>query len=132
MNEGIAFHNQENYEESECCFTETIKLDPVSCGYYNNRGITFYKRKNYTAAIERRPDLASAYANRGESYALMGDIANAVRDYEKALSIDSGREDWKTELEKLQTTSASARSSLPEFCPNCGAKTEGAKFCANC
>jgi tetratricopeptide (TPR) repeat protein len=139
MNEGIAFYNQENYEESERCFTEAIKLDPDGCGYYNNRGITFYKRKDYTAAIadftraiERKPDLASGYANRGESYALMGNTINAVRDYEKALSLDSGRADWKTELEKLQTTSASAMSSLPEVCPNCGTKTEGAKFCANC
>jgi len=31
-----------------------------------------------------------------------------------------------------QNNSASTNGSVPNFCPNCGTKTNGANFCANC
>lgn len=38
----------------------------------------------------------------------------------------------KTEMQQPETEQVSGTSSVPNFCPNCGTKTNGANFCSNC
>jgi tetratricopeptide (TPR) repeat protein len=56
----------------------------------------------YTSAIEREPNYALAYNNRGRAYANKGDYANARADLEKALQLDPNNKYAQNGLNWLQ------------------------------
>ena len=60
---------------------------------------------SFNAAIEREPQFAATYANRGILYDQMGQYRNALADYEKALALDSELAEgpnWMTRFLRLQ------------------------------
>ena len=71
-------------------------LDPQDHVFYNNRGIDYGERgeydlaiKDFTKAIELKPDYAFAYNNRGAVYRSKGDHDLAIEDCNKAIRLKS-------------------------------------------
>jgi tetratricopeptide (TPR) repeat protein len=55
---------------------------------YKDKGDIDLAIKDYSKAIELKPDYAVAYNNRGNAYKNKGDIDLAIADYRKALQIN--------------------------------------------
>ncbi len=56
----------------------------------------------FTKAIESKPDYVEAYFNRGISYEKMGEKSAAINDYKKVLEFDSGHKKAKEALVRLE------------------------------
>lgn len=76
-------------------FTRAAEIDPTFAEAYNQRGITKYLAERYEEsiadcreAIERMPCHFGAWAGLGHCYAHQGQLVEAVRCYERALSIN--------------------------------------------
>lgn len=67
----------------------SFKEAHYNLGYVHMYYLTLYREATiyFTDAIRAEPNYYQAYYNRGYSFELMGDIANAAKDYKKALSI---------------------------------------------
>ena len=94
VNEGIDAYKARNYDLAIDKFTESIKLDPKNDSAYNNRGLTYRDKREYSAAIA---DFNSAlkiktnwfvYYNRGTAYYEKRDNDSAVADFSKALKLN--------------------------------------------
>ena len=77
-------------------YNKAIELNPENSSVYINRGLTFYKKKDYSAAIadydkaiELSPGETVAYSNRANAYEKIGDAEKAVADYKKILELDA-------------------------------------------
>jgi len=95
----IAYYDQYNELSSldgaitNC--TKAIKLAPKNAATYNDRGLAYYKKKDYdqaiadyTQAIKLDPKYALVYRNRGLAYENKGDNNQAIMDYTQALKLD--------------------------------------------
>ncbi|NEQ39274.1 MAG: tetratricopeptide repeat protein [Okeania sp. SIO3I5] len=78
-------------------YDKAISLDPESAyKYYNWRGVKLYRLEDYEAAIadynkaiELKPDRALYYKNRGNAYFEIGAKQKGIKNYDKAISLDS-------------------------------------------
>lgn len=78
--------------------------------FWNNKGLEFYKEKNYTEALscyeralEIRPEYAPAWYNRGIILEKLGNIEEAEKSYEKALQYSPENEIYKNALKKIKS-----------------------------
>lgn len=74
-----------------------LKLEPTNAYYWNNLAVTFYQRKNYSAAIKyfRKaialdPDDASFHSSLGTVYMDTKEYSQAAVEYRRALELDPG------------------------------------------
>ncbi|MGO8701160.1 MAG: tetratricopeptide repeat protein [Limisphaerales bacterium] len=89
---------------------DTFKPNPQSIeSTLNNTGYNLIGLKKAKDAIEvfqlnvrLNPDSANCYDSLGEAYALDGDLAQAIKNYEKAIALDPSREGSKAALAKLK------------------------------
>jgi tetratricopeptide (TPR) repeat protein len=72
-------------------YSEAIRLTPKYARAYDNRGLTFYRKHDYSRAIADHSEairldstLASAYTGRGNAYNARGEIDHADEDFKKA------------------------------------------------
>jgi tetratricopeptide (TPR) repeat protein len=108
---GLAYQEQENISKAVETYEKLLKIFPdfkeahYNLGYINLVYINdFEKAKGYfTRAIALDPKYTDAYFNRGYSYELMGDYANARKDYQKALEIEPNYERSITGLNRLDS-----------------------------
>ena len=74
-NLGVAYSNQNNYEEAISSYKKAIELNSEYASAYYNLGVAYSNQKNYEEAIssykkaiEFNPEYASAYNNLGVAY----------------------------------------------------------------
>ena len=70
-------------------YNKAIELKPEAVEPYNNRGVAYCDKNDYTRAIhdfskaiQLRPALAVPYNNRGAAYYNKGDYTRAIENYE--------------------------------------------------
>ena len=75
-------------------YTRAITLNSNVAQSYNNRGVAYYKKRDYdraiadyTKAIERKPDFAEAHYNRAEAWLHLGEWENAKSNLTVALAM---------------------------------------------
>jgi len=84
-------------------------LDPTlnendlnSFGYRELRDENFERAVNiFKINVALHPESANVYDSLGEAYAKSGDTLQAIENYEKSLSLDSGNQGAKRQLDKL-------------------------------
>lgn len=88
LDEGLALHEQDNFQGAIKLYNEAIQLKPDFSWAYNNRGIVYYNLGKYqqaiadcSKAIELNPKFAEAYQLRSLSYKKLGNIAKANADF---------------------------------------------------
>ncbi|HEY3251960.1 MAG TPA: tetratricopeptide repeat protein, partial [Ignavibacteria bacterium] len=112
MLEQSSYNNYQakNYDKAIEELTQLLKINPSGApGYYNNIGMCYlesarYKDaiKNFTLAVEAKPDFAAAYNNLGDCYEKMGDKQKAKENYQRALDIDPNNQNAKANLERVK------------------------------
>ena len=87
--------NRRDYEHALQHFNRAVELDPGFAEAYNQRAIVHFLRENFEACIsdcqkvlERMPCHFGAWAGLGHCHAHEGRLADAVRCYVQALSIN--------------------------------------------
>jgi tetratricopeptide (TPR) repeat protein len=96
-NRGASYLNLKQYDKAIENFNKVIELTPdagilifaYSCIGACYLGLKQYERaiKDFDRTIELKSDYASAYINRGISYARMGESAPAIDDFTKAIGL---------------------------------------------
>ncbi len=92
---GMYYQEHEMYNEAMKTYHEAIKRFPdfreahYNMGYVHMYYLQLYKEaiRYFTDAIKVDPNYYQAYYNRGYSFELLGDVNNALKDYEYALKI---------------------------------------------
>src|SRR5215204_1357615 len=86
--------NLRDFDKAVAHFARAIEADPGFAEAYNQRAIVHYLQEHYDAcmedckrAVERMPHHFGAWAGMGHCYAHLGQLKDAVRCYEKVLSI---------------------------------------------
>ena len=73
----------------------TLMETPNDAKSYCERGIAYYKKReydkaiaDYSEAIKLKPDYAEAYSNRAKAYLKKADFDRAIVDYTKAIELN--------------------------------------------
>lgn len=96
--DGVVVKDLQGKDQKIAAPTAAPVSDKQQARLYNDRGMQFFKEKNYAAArdqfaqsLKLQPDLALAANNLGYVYWKMNDDANAIKYFEAALKIDPSR-----------------------------------------
>jgi tetratricopeptide (TPR) repeat protein len=78
--------------------TRLIEVDRAGreiVGYLNNRGVAKIAKddlesaiKDFTGALDRKPNFVDGFRNRGLAYHMLGDFESAIADFKRALKLD--------------------------------------------
>jgi tetratricopeptide (TPR) repeat protein len=112
--EGVAYFQQQKYDEAIASYQKAINLDPKAAGVYNLLGMAYrfkynqlgnpeFREKEITAfrrALEVDPNFWVAMINLGATYYYMGEKAKAAPLFKKALELNPTHPE-KAEIEKL-------------------------------
>lgn len=108
--EGNGFYSQKNYNSALKLYTEAIELCPTCAAYYSNRAATYMMLYQYEKAladarqaIQIDPAFAKAHLREAKCHLAMGELASAVRCYQKVLDMESSNSAAKTELTQAKT-----------------------------
>jgi arylsulfatase A-like enzyme/tetratricopeptide (TPR) repeat protein len=107
VNRGVARFAEREFEAALGDYGQALELDPASAPAHSNIGILYLSRfteeqdpslldkalLSLNKAIEHDPGLASAYNGRGSVHLTWGELAPAVRDFERAIELDAGQGD---------------------------------------
>jgi len=95
-----------DFKDEFTLWSKTIITNPCSEKAYNNRGIIYTEKKEYTnaiadftKAIEINPVVYEMYNNRGRAYGLSGEMNKAADDFRKALEIKPDYEPARVNLQ---------------------------------
>jgi tetratricopeptide (TPR) repeat protein len=90
----LLYYYQENYESAIQDYLTYIELAPATGEAYTMVGTGYLKKGLYepalyyfTRAMELEPEHVKAYANRAETYRLMGREEEAMRDASRAIGL---------------------------------------------
>lgn len=93
--EGTALVEHKHLDEAERLFTRVIEREPCFAEAYNQRAIVRYLTERYEdsiadcrEAVKRMPVHFGAWSGMGHCHAHLGQIAEAIRCYSKALEIN--------------------------------------------
>jgi tetratricopeptide (TPR) repeat protein len=94
LNTAFKHHQQDKLSEAETIYNELLQEDPDNANILNLLGLVFYRQKKYDRAVEYikralaiAPD-AYFYLNLGNIYYDMGEIDNAISEYNKSLELE--------------------------------------------
>ena len=92
---GIAYHQQNDFNQARKYYERSIKKNPQYSEAVNTLGTVYYARKNYRRAVAQynkalkiSPDSASVYSNLGTAYFSRKQYKEASEAYRKAVSLD--------------------------------------------
>jgi tetratricopeptide (TPR) repeat protein len=92
---GAAFRALVQYDKALSDYDEALKLDAAFTEVHMNKGMVYWHKGDFaaaipafTAAIELDPNFVEALVNRGAAYRKKGDIESAIADYTKAIEIN--------------------------------------------
>lgn len=83
-------------------------------------GDSAYKKNDFAAAVQiyetvlKKGDAADIYYNLGNSYYKLGDIANAILNYERALLLEPGDNDIRANLDVARSKTIDKVDAIPE------------------
>jgi len=96
---GALHHGQDSLEQALECFLEMARREPRLARAYNNAGVVFEAMGRYAAAdslyieaVELDSAYVDAFFNRGNLLRRTGNLAAAVRQYQRADSLAAGRD----------------------------------------
>lgn len=119
-NRGLARHALGQSQSGRSDLDEAIRLDPNSAVYPFNRGVIYLDLESYseairdfTRAIERKPDYSEAYRHRAMAYQLDGKLDLALKDIDDALKITPSNLDLQHLREDLLQEQESAQTAPP-------------------
>ena len=117
---GVIYHSQERYDEAERCFEKALAINPSYTDAalnlsvtYNDRGKYKEAREIYSRAINNsyetadtdegldpfaRGKISNMHAELGDAYFGLSRFEDAVREYERALSLSPQFVDIRTKL----------------------------------
>ena len=105
--------NRRDFTHAVRHFDRAIEIDPTFAEAYNQRAVVHYLLEEYGESIddcrrtvERMPDHFGAWAGMGHCHAHEGDLAEAVRCYERALEINPHLEGVRQAIGELRSTLA--------------------------
>ena len=101
--------NRRDFAHAVEHFDRAIEIDPTFAEAYNQRAIVHYLMEEYDESIEdcrrtveRMPTHFGAWAGMGHCHAHEGDLAEAVRCYERALAINPHLEGVRQAIGELR------------------------------
>jgi ribosomal protein S12 methylthiotransferase accessory factor len=110
---GVSLKEMERYSDALAVLEKGIRLDPERTDIHNLMGFCHFKLKSHEKAIHSfkeairfNPGSAIDYANIAVNHREMGNIDEAIRYFELALSLDPSIEFARNNLERLRKTSA--------------------------
>jgi len=90
---GLTFQRATVFASLETLMRDTLAKNPAASKAHNDLGTVLAQRNDlsgaaeqFKAAIEAQPDNVSARANLGQAYAIMGQFADAEKEYQTALT----------------------------------------------
>jgi len=104
--QAMFWQNQQNFPEAKKVFYRIISIDRSYPKSYYNIGWMLLQEdstekalRQFTIAIQEKPDYVEAYFNRGLCQEILGDLAKAREDYQQALTFNP---DYTPASEALQ------------------------------
>lgn len=104
--QGMFWQNQQKYAEAKNVFYRIISIDRSYPKSYYNIGWMLLQEdstekalRQFTIAIQEKPDYVEAYFNRGLCQEILGDLPKAREDYQQALTFNA---DYTPASEALQ------------------------------
>jgi tetratricopeptide (TPR) repeat protein len=105
---GRAYFNKDQYDKAIKDFSEAIRLEPNDASAYEGRAFIYAEKDQYdkaindcTELIRLKPNDAHAYHYRGLMYWKLDDN-KAIKDLEKALSLDPTNDNVEEFLQKIR------------------------------
>jgi hypothetical protein len=105
IQEAMHHHKQGRYDEAEAIYRELLKTLPQSALVHNMMGVLEGQRKNYReairwlqGAIQINENIPDFYDNLGAALISAGKIADARRQFHRALALQPGRDSARTQL----------------------------------
>jgi len=96
----MTWRQAQTYRNAETLWSHTIAINDHAWVAYNNRGNAYSDKhdhdraiRDYTRAIELKPNYADAYYNRGCDYHRLSDFGQAIRDYTKTIELKKNSTD---------------------------------------
>ena len=84
---GASLISQGKLQEAVASFDKAIQFSPDYAETYCNRGIAFEAAASCNQAIQLKPGFAEPYNNRGNVLEKLGQLDEAMRDYDKAIQL---------------------------------------------
>jgi len=104
---GEAFMKKNNVELAFLFYQQSVKLAPYNLEFRNKYGVSLFLQKNFSFAIDEFQfilnednNFVSAYTNLGYIYFQLGDLSEALKNYNYALKLDPYHE--KTLINKAE------------------------------
>jgi tetratricopeptide (TPR) repeat protein len=101
---GTIYRERGEYELAIQNFTQALRFTTEAtelAELYNERGITYYQKEDYNAAladydraIDKKNDVAGYYGNRGDALGQLGRYDDAFAALDKAISLDAKNGDF--------------------------------------
>jgi clan AA aspartic protease (TIGR02281 family) len=113
-----AYHTKEQFRRAIEDCKASIRIRPDYPYAYNNLGTAYAGLSDYTnaivafnTAIELKPEFFWSRYNRAKVFVALGQVGNAVNDYEYLLRRDPSNQDVKDQLQRLQASTSRSSSS---------------------
>ncbi|KAM8961312.1 small glutamine-rich tetratricopeptide repeat-containing protein beta isoform 3-T3 [Pelodytes ibericus] len=84
--EGNNFMKEQNYEAAMTCYTQAVELDPSNAVYYCNRAAAYSQLGNQSDALKDCEKAVSIDATYSKAYGRMGRALAAMNKYKEAIS----------------------------------------------
>jgi protein O-mannosyl-transferase len=102
---GVSYARNGIWKDDVTLWSDAVRMSPYKSRPYNNLGVAFNKKGQYTRAanyfykaIQLNPNNAEAYNNLGNIYYKMGYLDSAIHEYQATLFLDPYNEDAQYNL----------------------------------
>jgi tetratricopeptide (TPR) repeat protein len=112
LNRGIEYSKKYDIDNAIAEFTEAIQLDPDMADAYGYRANMYLGKNDYDKAIAdlsevirldtNMSSIVTAYRARGKAHSELGNVQEAINDYERFLKLDPNNKDAKFIRDKIK------------------------------